>query len=89
VAGHRGRLLEWIDERAGEDLRLDLVELELEGRDDTDAPTATPEGPEEVGIRRFACPHEFAVGGDDVDRPEVVAGEAVLPAKPADAPAQG
>jgi hypothetical protein len=60
-----------------------LVEAVLEGRDDAEVPAATPEAPEEVGVLRLARREHAAVGGDHLDRHEVVDGEAMLAPHPA------
>jgi hypothetical protein len=60
-----------------EDLR-ELVQPIVEVRHDAEVPTAPPERPEEVRVRRMTGADELAVGGDDVGAQEVVDREAVL-----------
>ena len=55
-------------EQAGQDLRTERVERELERRDDPEVPAATAETPEQVGVLVGARDEELAVGGDDVAR---------------------
>jgi len=56
---------------------VERVEVELEGGHDADGPAAFRR-PQEVVVPLGGRGHAFAAAGDDVDRPEVVGGEAVL-----------
>ena len=78
-------------DRPGDHARIDLghrVELDLERRHDAERPAAAAQGEEEVGIAAGVDPARLAVGRHDLDRPDAVAGEAVLAGEPADAAAE-
>jgi len=53
--------------------------LILEGGDDTKVPAAAQHAPEQVRVLRDAGREELAVGCDEIDREEIVAGQAVPP----------
>ena len=84
VAGGGAR----VEHHPAEHQRPDRVELVLERRDDAEIAAAAPERPEQVRMLVGAGGDERAVGGDDVGREQVVAGEAVLAHQPAEAAAQ-
>lgn len=76
-----------------EDLRhrhvgADVVKLEFERGDDPEVASASAQGPEKVGVLGRARLHEPAVGGHDIDREQVVAGEPVAPGEVSDPPAE-
>src|SRR3954449_427739 len=73
----------------GHDGRAERVELELEGGGDAEVAPAAVQRPEEVGVLVAAGPDGDAVGGDELDGAEVVAGQAVLALQPARAAAEG
>ena len=75
-------------EEAGEDLRTERVERELERRDDPEVPAAAAQTPEQVGILVGARDEELAVGGDDVARQEAVDREPELAHQVADPTAE-
>src|SRR5439155_15803014 len=77
-----------VEQEAGDDGR-DRVELELERGDDAEVAAAAPDAPEEVGILLGTGPHAPPVGGDDVDRAEVVAAEAIPSHEPSVPTAEG
>ncbi len=64
------------DEVPCDDLARHGMQRELERRDDAEIPAAPTHGPEEVGILAGAGVQEPAVGGDDIDRLEIVEREA-------------
>src|SRR4051794_18092558 len=64
------------------------MQFELELRDDAEVAAATAQAPEQIAVLRLAGTDDPAVGGDDVGRNEVVAGETELPHRPADAAAE-
>jgi hypothetical protein len=78
-----------VDDRPGQHLGSDLVEVELERGDDAEVPTSSPEAPEQFGVLVLARVDQVAVGGDDVDRAEVVAGETVRPVEVAEPASEG
>lgn len=82
------RLGQRVDRRAEEDLRPDRVKAELERGHHPEVAAAAAHGPEEVGVLVRAGGPQPAIGGDDVDRDEVVAAEAMLSAQMAVAAAQ-
>ena len=53
---------------------------ELERGDDAEVAAGTADGPEEIFVFGGARPVELAVGGDDVDREQVVYRQPMLPA---------
>jgi hypothetical protein len=67
-------VLEGVDNRARQYRGPNLVELELEGRDDPKVAAAASEAPEEFLVFVLACVDEFTLGGDDVSRNEIVHG---------------
>nr|WP_239640384.1 hypothetical protein [Halogeometricum pallidum] len=88
VGGHHlGRIVERTDKQAREHLGTDLVEVELEGRDDTEV-AAAPEPPEEVGVLVLAGVDETTVGRDHVRPAEIVGGQTVSTGEPAETPAE-
>src|SRR5512141_3457537 len=68
----RGRLLQGIRDQAGQDAGAKRVKLEFESRDDAEIPAASLEGPEQIGVLPPVCPHETAVGGDDVHCQKII-----------------
>ena len=66
------------DEGAG-DLGPERVEVELQRRDHADAPAAAADRPEQVLVLIAAGGADHAIGGDDLDRAQVVAAQAVGP----------
>src|SRR4051794_10732255 len=64
------------------------MQVEFELCDDPEVTAAAPESPEQLGVLGLAGMYELPVRGDDVRRGEVVAREAELPHRPADAAAQ-
>ena len=77
------------EDGAGEYLRPDRVQLELELRDDAEVAAATAHAPEKIFVVVFTCVHELAFGGDQVHRGQVVDRQPVLPHQEADPTAQG
>jgi hypothetical protein len=68
-AQHLRRLLHRPDDRPGEDLRADRVELELELGDDAEVPPGSADAPEQVAVLVGAGGDQLAAGGHEVDRP--------------------
>ena len=64
------------------------MQLELEPRDDAEVAAASAQAPQQVLVLGLARVHEPAVGRHDVGGDEVVAREAELPHRPADAAAE-
>ncbi len=83
----RRGIVEVVEQRAAHDV-TDLVEPELEAGDDAEVAAAAAQRPEQVGVLGLAGGDGPPVGEDDVGREQVVAGEPVLPAQPADAAAE-
>src|SRR2546425_8169942 len=81
-------VFELVEHRATVDV-LDGVELELKGGDHSKVAAAASDRPEEIFVLLFARDNEFAVGGDDIGRDEVVTREAIPAGKVADTAAQG
>src|SRR5690606_25711250 len=62
--------------------------LELERGDDAEVAAAAPDRPEQIRVLVGARAAHLAVGGDDLHRKQVVGGEAITPADPAEAAAE-
>ena len=73
AAGHRG---------------ADRVDLERERGHHPEVATPAAMRPQQLGVLVLGRQHPLAVGGDELDPDEVVAGEAVLAHQPADAAAE-
>ena len=86
---HRPRLLERVEDRADHHLRADRVRLELERRHHAEVAPRATHRPEQVLVLGRARPSQLPVGGDDVDRQQIVDREPILPPEMADAPVQG
>ncbi|MNT64995.1 hypothetical protein D3C72_2029430 [compost metagenome] len=71
------------------DLRPDGMKLEFEHGDHAKIPAPAPDGPEQVFVVLLAGVQELAVRGDDIRRQQVVDGQAIPAAEPAEAAAQG
>ena len=82
VAKYPRGVLHRIEGCAERNLGADRVGLELKCRDDAKISTATTHCPEKVGVLGFAGGQVAPVGADQVDRDQVVTGEAVLAVKP-------
>ena len=85
---HVSRASQRVEDSADHHHRADRVRLELERGDDAEVAAGAAHGPEEVLVLGRARPAQLAVGGDDVDREQVVDREAVLAAQVADAAVQ-
>ncbi len=81
------RTFDRVRQQASED-DARVVHSKLEGGGDAEVAAATAHAPEQVLVLRFARADDGAVGGYDVDRDQVVAGEAMLADKPAEAAAE-
>jgi hypothetical protein len=68
-------LIAGVEDRAAVDHRAVLVQAVLECRHDAEVSAAAAQRPEQVWVLILAGAHEVAIGGDDVRRDEVVAGE--------------
>ncbi len=79
--------LEREEHRAGVEL-LQVVDLELDRRDDAEVPVAAAKRPEQVGLTLGIDASRTPVGGDDFDRGDAVRLEPVLPSEPAHSPAE-
>ena len=75
------------DEGAGVDVG-DRDQVEVQGGDDRVVAAAAAQRPEEVGLVLGVDGHRLAVGGDQLDRPDAVAGEAVAAPEPAEPAAE-
>src|SRR5579884_1576494 len=78
-------------DRVPEDSGVDLADrqqLELERGDDAEAAAASAQRPEPVGLVLAINAQQPAVGGDHLDRVDVVGGEPVLAAHEADTAAE-
>ena len=89
VAQELRRRVDRVDDEAGEDLRPELVQLELEAGHHAEVAAAAADRPEEIGVLGGAGAAQAAVGGDDVGGEQVVDGHAELAADPAEAAAEG
>jgi hypothetical protein len=87
VAQHLTGLITRMRDQATEH-RRDRVRLEAEGGHDPEIAAAAAEGPEEVGMLFGARRQQGAVGGNDFERNDVVATQAVLADQPADSAPQ-
>ena len=63
--------------------------LKQERRDDAEIATPAAQRPEEVGVLLGARRQQLAFGADDLEREDVVAGQAMLSHQPADAAPEG
>src|SRR5438067_9730615 len=63
----------------------EAMSLELELGHGAEVPASSMQCPEEIGVLGFAGPDDFAGGGHELERLEVVARQAVLAGEPADA----
>ena len=89
VAAQRGgRLLRLVDRDPDAHHRAEIVGPEGEAGDDAEVAAATPQRPEQVGMRVRGDLDYLAAGQDELQGDEVVAGQAVLAGEPADAAAQ-
>ena len=86
--GELGRPLDRVDDRAVRDLPRERVQAEAEGRRDPEVGAGSAEAPEEVGVLLVAGPDMPAVGGDELDREQVVDRETVLALQPPHAAAE-
>jgi hypothetical protein len=77
-----------VDDEAGEHLRSERMQGELERAHDAEVAAAAAQRPEQVGVLGGRRPDEPAVRRDDRRCDEVVAGQAVLALEPAGATAQ-
>src|SRR5215831_7022474 len=75
--------------QAAPNSRTMSVRPEFERRYDAKVATTTAQGPEQIGVFRFARPTKSAVGGDNVDRNQVIRRVSELARGPAEAPTQG
>jgi hypothetical protein len=55
------------------------VELVFEARGDPEVSAAAAKGPEEVGLFLLANPQDLAAGGDELDGPQIIERQAMLP----------
>ena len=76
-------------ERPAEDDRTDRVQRQLERGGDPEVPAAAPQRPEQIGMLPLVHAQVLTVGGDQIDRLQVVARQAVDAREPADAAAEG
>ena len=70
------------------DRMVERVEPELEGRDDAVVRARSADAPEQVGVLVLGRVHEPAVGGDELDREQVVERQPELPHQPSHPAAQ-
>ena len=64
------------------------MQLELKRGDDPEIPAAAAHTPEEIGVFGRAGDQQPAIGGDDIDRSQVVSSQPVFARQPAEAPAE-
>ena len=74
--------------QSGDHLGPVRLRVELECRDHAEVAAAAADRPEQIGVLLDAGPAHLAVGGDDLDRAQVVGGETMAPAYPAEAAAE-
>ena len=74
---------------AGEDIGTQWVEPELEARDNAEVAATPADTPEQLGILCFARADQLTVGGHQVDREQLVDGQAMFAHDPADAATKG
>ena len=60
------------------------LELELEGRGDPEVPAGAAHPPEQIRLLGLAGAHEPAIGGHELDGPQVVDRQAEVPLEPTD-----
>src|SRR5207247_2064978 len=77
-----------MDEDATED-RTDGMESELERRRNAKVPAAASDAPEQIRILLFARTGDAPIRRDEIDREEVVAGQALLPGEETGSAPQG
>ena len=77
-----------VDERPGEDVRVERVSAEGERRHDPEVAAAAAQAPEQVRMLGRTRPDGLAARQHDIGRDEVVDRQAVGPGQPADAAAQ-
>jgi len=82
------RLIERMHDEAGQHLRAERMQLELERGHDAEIAATAPQRPEQVRVLSSARVQELAVGRDDVGRDQVVDGQSELAGGPAEAAAQ-
>ena len=76
-AQHRRGVVVGVQDEGGGDVGAEGVEVELHGGDHAETAAAAAERPEQVGVLVAAGGADHAVGGDDLDRAQVVAAETV------------
>jgi hypothetical protein len=81
-------LVEGKAERAGDHFALHGVEPELESRHDAEVTATTAHGPEEIRVFIRAGVPQCAIGGDDVDRKQVIDGKPEAAREPPESAAQ-
>ena len=84
-----GRLVDGEVDLDRQRLRADVVQPELELGDHPEVAPASAQRPVQVGVLGLAGPQHVPVGGDDLERHHVVAGQAGLPGQPAHPAAEG
>ncbi len=77
------------DQDAAVEVRPERLEPELERGRDPEVPAGAAQAPEQLRLVGLARPDEPAVGGDELDRGEVVDREPELTLQATDAPAEG
>jgi hypothetical protein len=77
-----------VQDEAAEDPLGDRVQAQLERGDHAEAPAAAAQRPQQLRVLVLRRAHQPAIGGDELRRDEVVAGEAVLALQPAGAAAE-
>jgi hypothetical protein len=73
----------------GQHSRPDRVQAELEGGGDAEVGPGAAQGPEQLRLVVGVGPDPFAVGGDQLDREQVVDGQPMLAGDPPDPAAEG
>jgi len=85
---HLGGVLGRPGHQAAVHLRTDGVQVELERGDDPEVAAATAQAPHQLRCGLLGGDHELTVGGDEVRRAQVVAGQTELALQPTDAAAE-
>ena len=78
-----------MDDGAADDGRPHWVKFVFEAGGDPEVSAAAAKGPEEIGLLLLAGPQDLAVGGDELDGPQIIERQAVLAHQPAQPAAEG
>src|SRR5215470_15892640 len=78
-----------VDDWAADDDWPYWVQVVFKTRGDPEVSAAASDGPKQVGLLLVAGPQDLAVGGDELDRPQIIERQAVLAHQPAQPSAEG